>query len=206
MMITALSYDGYDSSISHGELTAIVTAMRNRAWQPAFFDIDNYESDTEYDNERKRREQPVDQLLFKYEQHFPALLVAILGSHVRINYGCSLGRELVIRQSKLFSFAEFDSCPFELFSRVILSEPITVSEVSTALDVVGSKSYTDRPRARPRLASSSFINEVALRPRSHDPGCPSHSWFYIRSLVEYYLKSRPKPSAAGQQPVLPILP
>ncbi|QKX61196.1 uncharacterized protein TRUGW13939_08343 [Talaromyces rugulosus] len=83
----------HDGSIMHGELTQLVTAMRNRAYQPVkkrkdndedtYSDSNDYDDDDDYSDSEDDIKPP--EFAFKYEQRFPVLMVSLVGpQHARI--------------------------------------------------------------------------------------------------------------------------
>lgn len=53
-------------------------------------------------------------------------MVSIVGpQHARIYYACMSGRQLIIRQSRLYSFMEEVMAPLHLFACMLLSHPLT---------------------------------------------------------------------------------
>ncbi|OJJ95122.1 hypothetical protein ASPACDRAFT_64722 [Aspergillus aculeatus ATCC 16872] len=113
--------DGRENAILYGELIALVSAMRNRAFQPKVDTEEEQEALEEADDE-DRKSYPY---LFTEEDTFPVLfLSAVAPRHARIFYGCMEGRQLVIRQSKLYSFVRVADAPIELFASLRLSRPL----------------------------------------------------------------------------------
>ncbi|RAL10237.1 uncharacterized protein BO97DRAFT_456888 [Aspergillus homomorphus CBS 101889] len=112
---------GWEHEILYGELIALVSAMRSRAFQVK---IDTKKEQEEFldamDVERKTYPY-----LFPEEETFPTLLLsAVEPRHARIIYGCMEGRRLVIRQSKLYSFVRGNDSPVEFFASLWLSRPV----------------------------------------------------------------------------------
>ncbi|KAL4811442.1 hypothetical protein BDV18DRAFT_156030 [Aspergillus unguis] len=111
--------------MAHGELAAIVTAMRNRSRQPETFNEEEAMSDDGsqsrgYDESLKNSPR-----LFKYEQRFPVLMISVVGrQHARIYYACMDFPHLIIRQSRLYSFEDGRTAPLEFFSRMLQSHPL----------------------------------------------------------------------------------
>ncbi|OJJ94847.1 hypothetical protein ASPACDRAFT_1860536 [Aspergillus aculeatus ATCC 16872] len=127
--LTLLAYqpkEGRENALLHGELVALVSAMRSRAFQlkvdteaeqELLMDAD------EYDVQDLKLSYPY---LFPEEETFPTLLISAVGPrNARIIYGCMEGRQLVVRQSRLYSFARGEEAPVELFAALRLSRPVT---------------------------------------------------------------------------------
>jgi hypothetical protein len=56
-------------------------------------------------------------------------MVSVVGpQHARILYACMDGRDMVIRQSKLYSFEKRLAAPWDLFARILLSSPLLEDE------------------------------------------------------------------------------
>jgi hypothetical protein len=132
ILMTMQSSIGREDSILLGELAPIITAMRNRAFQPLTTEGEEDDLFTTYTDTPEDLPEALSSLplAFAKETRFPVLLVSLLGSqHGRLFYACMDGQTLVIRQSKLYSFEKKDTAPWEFFSRLILSAPL--KELST---------------------------------------------------------------------------
>ncbi|PLB52082.1 hypothetical protein P170DRAFT_350521, partial [Aspergillus steynii IBT 23096] len=114
------NYNGHENSMLYGELAPLISAMRSRANQPLV--TDEEEMEKLYDE--KRDVFPEKQRVFPMEKRFPVLMLSFLGpQHARIFYACLDGKNLIIRQSKLYSFESKADAPVELFARFLLSTP-----------------------------------------------------------------------------------
>lgn len=115
-------YNGIEDSILYGELVLLVHAMLNRAHQPKVESEDQLE-ELEMMNEKEREKQCG--LQFPKETAFPVLLLSFVGpQHGRMFYASMYGQEMVIRQSKLYSFETKANAPLDLFARILLSRPL----------------------------------------------------------------------------------
>jgi len=105
-------------------LAPLVAAMRNRANQPEV-PPEQWESLLEL---LDIGELP-DKRVFRNEKIFPVLMLSFLGpQHARVFYARMNGNELVIGQSKLYSFERKNDANIELFARLLLSTPISIGE------------------------------------------------------------------------------
>lgn len=127
ILVTVNACDGSDDKILPGEVAAIVTAIRNRLKQP---NVDGY------DDERKEalfdqvRDNPSDAgrlpPSFATEARFPVLMVSFLGpQHGRMFYASMDGGELVIQQSRLYSFEKKNTAPWDIFTCWLLGRPLS---------------------------------------------------------------------------------
>ncbi|EAU29840.1 predicted protein [Aspergillus terreus NIH2624] len=115
-------YNGREGSILWGELAALITAMHNRAIQP---DIDIQTSRSYMERGYVLKEELGNRLAFPQEKRFPVVMLSFMGpQHGRILYAFMDGEQLVLRQSRLFSFERKANAPFALFQRILLSHPI----------------------------------------------------------------------------------
>lgn len=114
--------DGIEDSILYGELALLSLAMRNRARQPEAEGEEKMEklySLTEEEIMESCEPQ------FPKEQAFPVLLLSYVGrQHGRFFYASMNGSEMIIRQSKLYSFENRGNAPLDLFTRILLSCPL----------------------------------------------------------------------------------
>ncbi|KAJ9273465.1 hypothetical protein DTO212C5_539 [Paecilomyces variotii] len=123
-MTTVIDRVGQDGSIFYEELAPLVAAMRNRANQPEV-PPEQWESLLEL---LDIGELP-DKRVFRNEKIFPVLMLSFLGpQHARVFYARMNGNELVIGQSKLYSFERKNDANIELFARLLLSTPISIGE------------------------------------------------------------------------------
>lgn len=71
------------------------------------------------------KEELGNRLAFPQEKRFPVVMLSFMGpQHGRILYAFMDGEQLVLRQSRLFSFERKANAPFALFQRILLSHPI----------------------------------------------------------------------------------
>ena len=117
-------FNGREGCMLFSELYIVLSAMHRRANQPRV-DLEDVEAQNalhsgSLNSYQKMRKE------FAVEKRFPILLLSYMGSqHARIIYACMDGQKLVIQQSRLYSFEEKDSAPFDLFARILLSRPLT---------------------------------------------------------------------------------
>ena len=124
-------FNARNNVLLFSELATVIAAMRNRANQPKV-DPDNEDAqealftESEKNIPQLRRE-------FSMEKRFPVLILSFVGpQHARFLYACMDGRQLVIRQSQLYSFVTKASAPLDLFARVLLSLPLSEQQVPLA--------------------------------------------------------------------------
>ncbi|KAJ0417199.1 hypothetical protein BJY00DRAFT_325778 [Aspergillus carlsbadensis] len=125
ILLGVQSCSGCANSISLGELTSIVTAMRSRAHQPATFDegpiLAGEAEQSENGDPEPDRE---DKLAFKGEKRFPVIMVSLVGPrHVRIIYACMDGTRLSIRMSGCQEIQPTDNWMCNI-ACVLLSDPL----------------------------------------------------------------------------------
>ncbi|KAK2767595.1 hypothetical protein FQN54_003753 [Arachnomyces sp. PD_36] len=137
ILMTILGGNGKEGSILAGELASIIVTMYNRLHQPETYgeeDEEDLMENAKYAEARSRKRA------FPTEGRFPILLISLMGpQHARLSYACMDDAELVIRQSKLYSFEVGDTAPWDFFSRFALSRPLT--ESSRKLPVLPSPSF-----------------------------------------------------------------
>ncbi|KAL4790277.1 hypothetical protein BDV19DRAFT_394222 [Aspergillus venezuelensis] len=115
-----------EGKITQGELTSIVTAMRNRSRQSAEFDMekalgDSEDEDLAYSEDRKRIRKHED-YMFADETRFPIIMISLLGpQNARIIYAYMDSRQLFLRMSSLMDFSSGDTARMELVGGVLLS-------------------------------------------------------------------------------------
>ncbi|KAL2811729.1 hypothetical protein BDW59DRAFT_155481 [Aspergillus cavernicola] len=130
ILLSVQSCRGEERYITLGELTAIMTAMRNRARQPAVFDEDAALED-EGEPILAGSGNPIlteADLEFRYERRFPVLMVSLVGPHhVRVLYACMDGLRLVIRMSQLYDIDIDVDGLMNFIARVLLSHPLRES-------------------------------------------------------------------------------
>lgn len=121
LLITTLhSISGNDDSMLWGELVALIEAMHSRANQPLVKD-----EETQRLFDEGAQEFPGKSRAFAGEKGFPVLMLSFLHNHyARIFYAQMEGRNLMIRQSRLYSFQTRDDTIVELFVRFLLSSPV----------------------------------------------------------------------------------
>lgn len=103
----------------YGELAPIVDLMYARSQQLA---LSKEEEEAQQELEAL---PPIAPPAFDREERFPILLLSFLGpQHARVFYACMDGYELVIRQSRLYSFEREATAPIDLFARLLLSRPL----------------------------------------------------------------------------------
>ncbi|PYI09398.1 hypothetical protein BO78DRAFT_415675 [Aspergillus sclerotiicarbonarius CBS 121057] len=123
----AQSHNGQESSMLFGELAPLISAMRNRAIQPQVTDDEDEQEALFIENSESIMQMPGE---FKDEQRFPVLLLSLLGpQHGRMFYACMDDNELVIRQSRLYSFERMETAPFDLFVRVAMCRPLSTAQL-----------------------------------------------------------------------------
>ncbi|KAH8432456.1 uncharacterized protein LDX57_010092 [Aspergillus melleus] len=114
--------NGREGTMLYGELDPVITMMYARSQQP---DVSQEEEEALFEPEAMPEFEPK---AFKNEDRFPILLLSFLGpQHGRVFYACMNGDQLVIRQSRLYDFRKLESAPFDLFSRLLLSQPLPTS-------------------------------------------------------------------------------
>ncbi|KAL5338925.1 hypothetical protein BJX70DRAFT_398125 [Aspergillus crustosus] len=137
-LLSTHSCNGHNGSITLGELTQIVTAMRNRSRQPAFFDPEqdpDEEEDIDIETSsympKPDPEPPLrdEDLAFPAEKRFPVLMVSLVGEqHARILYACldsgPQNSPLVIRMSEIYNFIDGNTAPLTLIGCALLSRPL----------------------------------------------------------------------------------
>lgn len=113
------TFYGHEETIIWGELAAIVDAMNARSQQQVI---------TEQEEEELQEPEalpPSGPRAFDREERFPILLLSFLGPrHGRVLYACMDDEQLVIRQSRLYSFETLARAPVDLFARLHLSQPL----------------------------------------------------------------------------------
>ncbi|PKY06648.1 hypothetical protein P168DRAFT_316642 [Aspergillus campestris IBT 28561] len=117
-------FNARDNILLYSELAAVIAAMRNRANQPKV-DPDNEDAQEalltkseKYIHELRRE--------FPMEKRFPVLILSFVGpQHARFLYACMDRRQLVIRQSQLYSFVTKSDAALDLFARFLLSRPLS---------------------------------------------------------------------------------
>ncbi|KAJ9197747.1 hypothetical protein DTO164E3_5601 [Paecilomyces variotii] len=117
-MTTTVDRVGQDNSIFYEELIPLVCAMRNRADQPKI-------PPQEWESAFELWDETYDgKLVFEREKTFPILMLSFLGpQHARVFYARIKDDEVIIGQSKLYSFERKDNANIELFARLLLSAP-----------------------------------------------------------------------------------
>ncbi|KAK1148459.1 hypothetical protein N8T08_009464 [Aspergillus melleus] len=114
--------NGQEGTMLYGELDPIITMMYARSQQP---DVPKEAEEALFEPEAMPEFEPK---AFMSEDRFPILLLSFLGpQHGRVFYACMDGDQLVIRQSRLYDFRKLESAPFDLFSRLLLSQPLPTS-------------------------------------------------------------------------------
>ncbi|OJI98032.1 hypothetical protein ASPVEDRAFT_147312 [Aspergillus versicolor CBS 583.65] len=126
ILLGVQSCNGIDNTISLGELTTIVTAMRCRAYQPAVF---NEDAILVGDEQQSVNGNPSpgseDELAFKGEKRFPVIMASLVGpQHVRIIYACMNGLELCIRASACHKIIPETEIMVHNIGSVLLSMPL----------------------------------------------------------------------------------
>lgn len=115
IMLSYQSTYGQDGSILYNKLIQLITAMRNRAHKRVMI---------EEGLEKWEDPKPCNphEFYFKHEQRFLVLMVScVRPQHARIYHACMDGMEVVIRQSKLFSFEKGENAPCDYFARILAS-------------------------------------------------------------------------------------
>ncbi|RJE22652.1 hypothetical protein PHISCL_04996 [Aspergillus sclerotialis] len=122
ILITLQSCNGQEDSMLMGELAPIIEAMKNHADQPRVLEGDDEEKLFEaLENDPTIRKE----LAFAQGTRFPILMASLLGpQHARLFYACMDNDQLVIRQSKLFSFEKGATAPWDFFACWLLSRPL----------------------------------------------------------------------------------
>ncbi|KAL4782565.1 hypothetical protein BJX76DRAFT_369111 [Aspergillus varians] len=129
ILLGVQSCNGNANTISLGEFTSIVTAMRCRAYQPASF---NEEAILVGDAKQSANGNPApdreDRLAFKDEKRFPVIMVSLIGPlHVRVIYACMDGSKLSIRISGFHKIQPTDEMVMRNIASVLLSRPLVES-------------------------------------------------------------------------------
>ncbi|GAD95305.1 acetyltransferase, GNAT family family [Paecilomyces variotii No. 5] len=110
---------GQDNSIFYEELMPLLHAMQQRANQPKI-PPEEWESASDLWDEKYNGPY-----VFEDEKIFPVLMLSFLGpQHARVFYARMKDGEVIIGQSKLYSFEKKDDANIELFARLLLSTPI----------------------------------------------------------------------------------
>ncbi|KAB8207554.1 hypothetical protein BDV34DRAFT_234201 [Aspergillus parasiticus] len=118
-LVVTQDCEGSNDSMLFGELAAIISSMHNRARQPQVPDEDR---ESMFDAPYKIAQYD---LQFPDEVHFPVIIISFVGpQHGRIFCSYMNGGELIIHQSKLYSFERKESAPFDLFASFALSQPV----------------------------------------------------------------------------------
>ncbi|QMW36010.1 hypothetical protein F9C07_1954468 [Aspergillus flavus] len=116
-LVVTQDCEGSNDSMLFGELAPIICSMYNRARQPQ---VPNEDQESMFDAPGKIAQYD---LQFP-EVHFPVMLISFVDpQHGRIFCGYMNGGELIIHQSKLYSFERKESAPFDLFASFALSQP-----------------------------------------------------------------------------------
>ncbi|KAL3461858.1 hypothetical protein BJX64DRAFT_300011 [Aspergillus heterothallicus] len=117
--------NGYSNSISLGELTSIVTAMRCRAYQPvgsAYSEDAILTGEVEQSEDGNPAPDNENQLAFKDETKFPVLMVSLIGpEHVRLIYACMNGTNLSLRSSALYRLSPSEEIIWRNIAGALLS-------------------------------------------------------------------------------------
>ena len=109
-----------------GELAPLISAMHNRTNQPKLVNADDVEEQESLFQKCDEEELLCLPREFSAENHFPVLMLSYLGpQHGRLFYACMNGKELTIRQSRLYSFESEQIAPIAFFTRMLLSSPLT---------------------------------------------------------------------------------
>ncbi|KAH8704990.1 hypothetical protein BGW36DRAFT_402663 [Talaromyces proteolyticus] len=117
ILLSRQSDMGHDGSMMHGELMQLITAMRNRAYQP----MKGINEDDAAEEDIQDAQGP--EFLFKDEQRFPVLMVSLVGpQHTRIYYACMDGQDVVIRQSPLYSLEKKDTTTLDYLASFLSSK------------------------------------------------------------------------------------
>ncbi|KAL2824359.1 hypothetical protein BDW59DRAFT_180241 [Aspergillus cavernicola] len=129
ILLGVQSCNGNANTISLGELTSIVTAMRCRAYQSATF---NEQAILVGDAKQSANGDPApdreDRLAFKDEKRFPVIMVSLIGpQHVRVIYACMDGSKLFIRISGFHKIQPTDEMIMRNIAGVLLSRPLVES-------------------------------------------------------------------------------
>ncbi|KAL2862228.1 uncharacterized protein BJX67DRAFT_366843 [Aspergillus lucknowensis] len=129
ILLGVQSTNAHSGTISLGELTTIVTAMRCRAYQPAVFDVDAVlAGEVEQPEDGNPAPSNEDDLAFKDEKRFPVLMVSLIGpQHVRVIYACMDGLKLCVRMSELTRIEPTNELLFRNIASVLLSIPLVES-------------------------------------------------------------------------------
>ena len=133
--------DGKEDCILLGELSLLLSAMRNRANQvqaPDDEEIVNLLSDTNPEELSSSYD-----LSFPSEENFPVLLLSFVGPyHGRLFQAYMDNGTLHIFQSKQYSFRDEKTSPLDFFGRYLLSRPILESGKARAYKIYAMRSRT----------------------------------------------------------------
>lgn len=119
--------DGKEDCILLGELSLLLSAMRNRANQVQAPDDEEIVNSLSDQNPEELSSSY--NLSFPNEENFPVLLLSFVGPHHgRLFQAYMDNGTLHIFQSKLYSFRDEETSPLDFFARYLLSRPILMSE------------------------------------------------------------------------------
>ncbi|PLB49015.1 hypothetical protein P170DRAFT_475343 [Aspergillus steynii IBT 23096] len=123
IITTTHNFSGNDDSMLWGELAPLVEAVYSRANQPLVTDMEEMERlDT-----KGARDFPGKPRAFGGEKKFPDLMLSFLNNqHGRVFYAHMEERQLMVYQSRLYSFQTRDDATVELFVQFLLSSPLSV--------------------------------------------------------------------------------
>ncbi|KAI9038873.1 uncharacterized protein KD926_010206 [Aspergillus affinis] len=115
-------FNGHENTMIYGELAPIIDVMYARSQQQI---ISEEDEESLFEPEVLPPSGP---RAFESDQRFPILLLSFLRpQHGRVFYACMDDDELVIRQSRLYSFERLATAPFDLFTRLFLSQPLSTA-------------------------------------------------------------------------------
>ncbi|RWQ95356.1 hypothetical protein C8Q69DRAFT_444274 [Paecilomyces variotii] len=201
-MTTTVDRVGQDNSIFYEELIPLVCAMRNRADQPKI-------PPQEWESAFELWDETYDgKLVFEREKTFPILMLSFLGpQHARVFYARIKDDEVIIGQSKLYSFERKDNANIELFARLLLSAPARSMEIKYAAFPTWftvTSSFSPRTRLTPDAARDSLTGAwidrswrqgggsilstttgpISFRPFSHrQPAHPAYCCFLHQVVI-----------------------
>ncbi|KAG2411616.1 hypothetical protein HFD88_009172 [Aspergillus terreus] len=120
---------GHDGSLQYCEIASLLTSMHARAFQRDIPEDDLHPEDCDDTDGLQKFEHNPERLqkyafAFKEECCFPILMVSFLGTDARLLFAYMDADTLVIRQSKLYSFEQPETAPWDLFARWLVGTPV----------------------------------------------------------------------------------
>ncbi|EAU29979.1 predicted protein [Aspergillus terreus NIH2624] len=120
---------GHDGFLQYSEIASLLTSMHARAFQRDIPADDLHPEDCDDTDGLQKFEHNPERLqkypfAFKEECCFPILMVSFLGTDARLLFAYMDADTLVIRQSKLYSFEQPETAPWNLFARWLVGTPV----------------------------------------------------------------------------------